>query len=128
MANLLYVVIERDKILDFRIKSNLYRSGFSDPDDHAFLMIGNHEDDNSIILDPWIKLINIPDEYYNNSGHICLNTLQKIGFIGTKSQYLSFIKFYEREDGFLQKCCHRIISYPIAPKEISVANILTSTY
>lgn len=80
LAIFLYILIENDPNLKF-LNEHLHIIRLKKPDDHVFLLIGSPNDENSLVVDPWVKYLNTKDAHK-----------RIVGFLGTKKQYLNFLK------------------------------------
>lgn len=93
LSMFLYILIENDHNLKFLIQ-DLHLIKLKAPDDHLFLLIGNPDDKDSIVIDPWIKYLNLGIK--NGFRNFSVNAEQRSrGFVGTKTQYLNFINNHQ---------------------------------
>ncbi|HMT03086.1 MAG TPA: hypothetical protein PKD00_07235 [Burkholderiales bacterium] len=85
----LYILIENDPNLTF-LNKDLHLIKLKEPDDHVFLLIGNPDNKDSLVIDPWIKYLNL-DIRSGFRNYFVSADERSQGFIGTKAQYLHFI-------------------------------------
>ncbi len=95
LSMFLYILIENDHNLQF-LNKDLHLIKLKQPDDHVFLLIGNPDDNNSLVIDPWIKYLNLDIRIGFRKYPVNADKRSQ-GFIGTKTQYLNFIN--KHQDG-----------------------------
>ncbi|MDQ5921906.1 MAG: hypothetical protein QG673_1965, partial [Pseudomonadota bacterium] len=89
LAMALAILIRADNQLTIEIKQNTHVCKVGG---HVMCCIGKPNDPNSIIIDPWIRYLNL----YPTTGYrditVLHNAPNRIGFIGTVAQYKSFLQ------------------------------------
>ncbi len=93
-AQLLYHLIRNSPLLADDIKKCASVVRLTKPDDHAFVIIGDINSDDALVLDPWLKFVDFkPVNEYRKTPVI--NTDKRRGFLGSKAQYLKFLASHE---------------------------------
>lgn len=104
IAQLLFILINRDPLISEHVKNNLFLCQFQFPGDHTFLSIGNPENSNAIIVDGWLKFLDLKsNENYRPSKVLAIDKDRKVGFCGTKEQFLKCIKANQIDTGRIIK-------------------------
>ena len=101
---LLCLFIRTDDTLPAPLRSQTRVLTLQEPDDHAFVCIGDPKNPHSIILDGWLKYVDLfPTKGFRDKTIFACE--RELGFIGTKSAFLEFLKHHEdgvfvRKSGF----------------------------
>lgn len=97
----MYLLIKNNPKLSSELKEATNLTRLASPDDHTFVVIGDINDPESLVIDPWLKFVNFPPKPGFRQTKV-LNTDKQAGFIGKKAEYFNFIN--NHEDGiFIEK-------------------------
>jgi hypothetical protein len=93
LAIILFNQIFKDKNIPDSIKNDLHIATL-DNCDHVFLSIGKINSEESLIIDPWIKYIDMPIMNGFRNKELKANNCET-GFIGTKQEFLHFMNSHK---------------------------------
>lgn len=123
---LFYLIREHPEIpQNFKNQTKVVQLQF--PEDHTFVIIGKTSDDNAIVIDPWIKFINlIPREGHRKD--ISLAETRTRGFLGKRSQYVKFLNDHPDGEYIKKNRNHNIIHSPLQIDKSIYQEVLNDYY
>lgn len=102
-AKLLYIFLKQNKNLSPELRAQVKVARLEYPDDHIFVIIGKLNSPDVMIVDPWIRYLNLPaKEGFRSKSVLATAKERERGFMGTKEEYKKFIKNHE-DGNFLRK-------------------------
>lgn len=79
------------------LKDGIFACNLGDPHDHTFVVMGDPQNPNALVLDPWLKYLDLNKAKGYRSRESQAST-RKRGFIGSISEYIAFLSVHF--DGF----------------------------
>lgn len=100
-AKLLAIFLKQNSTLPPDLKSNIHVAFLQQPEDHAFVVIGEPQnEDECLVVDPWIKYLDLPAKEGFRPNSISAQD-RKRGYIGSLKGYKMFLE--QHADGHYVK-------------------------